>query len=482
MRQPRVSASLAARERLRRARHRDAADRRRARRGRADRGRRRAATYIDFAGGLGCQNTGHGFPPAVAAIHEQIDRYLHQCSMVGMYEPYVEVCRRLAELSPCAGASSRASSSTRGAEAVENAVKIARAATGRPGVVVFEQRVPRAHAPDDDDDAQGRPTSRASARSRPRSIARPGPTRTAESRRRLDRSARRTLRRARIRVVACVVLEPVQGEGGFIEMPDDFPARLAELCHERGILYVDDEVQIRRRAHGARLGDRALRRRAGPARLGQVARRRAAARRRDRPRRGDGCAAPRRARRDVRREPGRLRRGARRPRRGRDGRLPRAGGRARRADPHDARGARVARRSDRRGARARPDARDRARRRPRHEGAGSRTRQADHDAPPRARSGPALLRDARQRRSAFSSRSYLRRGSRPGSRDPGGVACRRSRAADVRLEKRPTSGSPISEGLRRGRRGRRHRPGDRARASSSRCSGRPARARRRRCG
>ena len=55
--------------------------------------------YIDFAGGLGCQNTGHGFA-GVAAIHEQVDRYLHQCFMVGMYEPYVEVCRLLDELSP----------------------------------------------------------------------------------------------------------------------------------------------------------------------------------------------------------------------------------------------------------------------------------------------------------------------------------------------------------------------------------------------
>ena len=54
--------------------------------------------YLDFVGGIGCQNTGHGHPDAVAAIHEQVDRYLHQCFMVGMYEPYVEVCRRLAEL------------------------------------------------------------------------------------------------------------------------------------------------------------------------------------------------------------------------------------------------------------------------------------------------------------------------------------------------------------------------------------------------
>jgi 4-aminobutyrate aminotransferase-like enzyme len=95
-------------------------------------------TYVDFAGGLGCQNTGHGLPAAVAAMHEQIDTYLHQCFMVGIYEPYVEVCRRLAELSPCSGESQKSLLLNSGAEAVENAVKIARAATKKPGVVVFE--------------------------------------------------------------------------------------------------------------------------------------------------------------------------------------------------------------------------------------------------------------------------------------------------------------------------------------------------------
>src|ERR671935_3269143 len=94
--------------------------------------------YIDFAGGLGCQNTGHGLPAAIAAIHEQVDRYLHQCFMVGMYEPYVDVCRRLAELSPCRGTAQKSILLNSGAEAVENAVKIARAATGRPAVIVFD--------------------------------------------------------------------------------------------------------------------------------------------------------------------------------------------------------------------------------------------------------------------------------------------------------------------------------------------------------
>ena len=79
--------------------------------------------------------------------------------------------------------------------------------------------------------------------------------------------------------VACAVLEPVQGEGGFVPMPPDFPARLAELLDRHGILWVDDEVQSGVGRTGPRLGDRALRRRrAGPPRLRQVAGRRAAAR------------------------------------------------------------------------------------------------------------------------------------------------------------------------------------------------------------
>src|SRR5437764_7601060 len=87
-------------------------------------------SYIDFAGGLGCQNLGHNYPPAVEAIRAQLDDYLHQCFMVGMYEPYIETCRRLDELSPCAGGEQRSLLVNSGAEAVENAVKVARAYTG----------------------------------------------------------------------------------------------------------------------------------------------------------------------------------------------------------------------------------------------------------------------------------------------------------------------------------------------------------------
>src|SRR5438876_607288 len=83
-------------------------------------------------------DTGHRHPAVVEAIKEQADRYLHQGFFVGMYEPYVEVCKRLADLSACSGREQRSLLVNAGAEAVENAVKIARVATGRPAVVVFD--------------------------------------------------------------------------------------------------------------------------------------------------------------------------------------------------------------------------------------------------------------------------------------------------------------------------------------------------------
>ena len=197
-------------------------------------------SYIDFAGGLGCQNTGHGFPPAVAAMHEQIDAYLHQCFMVGIYEPYLEVCRRLAELSPCAGENQKSLLLNSGAEAVENAVKIARAASGKPGVIVFENAF------------HGRTLltmtmthketyKRGFGPFAPEVYRAPGPYpyRDVSSGDSLGVVA--TL--LGLHEIACVVLEPIQGEGGFIDMPDDFPRRLKELCAEHGALYVDDEVQ-----------------------------------------------------------------------------------------------------------------------------------------------------------------------------------------------------------------------------------------------
>jgi 4-aminobutyrate aminotransferase len=201
-------------------------------------------SFVDFAGGIACQNTGHGFAPVVAAIHEQVDTYLHQCFMVGTYEPYVEVCRRFAELSPCRGAEQKSLLVNSGAEGIENAVKIARAATGRPAVLVFENGF------------HGRTLLTMTMTSKvvyrkgfgpfaPEiyRVPAPYPYRGVSGEDSIAALGRLFKAEVDPGTVACAVLEPVQGEGGFIPMPRAFPTHLRELCDAHGILWVDDEVQ-----------------------------------------------------------------------------------------------------------------------------------------------------------------------------------------------------------------------------------------------
>jgi 4-aminobutyrate aminotransferase len=190
-------------------------------------------TYLDFAGGIACQNLGHGPADVVAAIHEQVDRYLHQCFMVGMYEPYVEVCRRLADLFPAPGDAYKSVLVNSGAEAVENAVKVARAATGRQAVIVFDRAF------------HGRTLLTMTMTSKVAYKRGFGPFAPEIYRAPTTIEGVSALLRSEIHPgsVACVVLEPVQGEGGFVPMPPEFPAQLNALCEAHGILYVDDEVQ-----------------------------------------------------------------------------------------------------------------------------------------------------------------------------------------------------------------------------------------------
>jgi 4-aminobutyrate aminotransferase len=201
--------------------------------------------YVDFAGGLGCQNLGHGPPPVVQAIHEQVDRYLHQCFMVGMYEPYVEVCRRLAELSPCRGSDQKSVLLNSGAEAVENAVKIARAATGRPAVVVFDNAFHGRTLLTMTMTSKVVPYKQGFGPFAPEVYRTPAPYPFRGVSEDDALAALQHLFKGDVdpATVACAVLEPVQGEGGFIPMTPDFPKRLQELLDAHGILYVDDEVQ-----------------------------------------------------------------------------------------------------------------------------------------------------------------------------------------------------------------------------------------------
>jgi 4-aminobutyrate aminotransferase len=199
--------------------------------------------FLDFAGGIACQNLGHSPSAVVAAIHEQVDRYLHQCFMVGTYEPYVDLCRRLDELWP-GETLTKSILLNSGAEAIENAVKIARAATGRPGVVVFDRAF------------HGRTNLTMAMTAKlvykqgvgPLATdvyraAAPYPYRGVSTEDALAGLALLFQQDVDPNAVACIVLEPVQGEGGFIPMPREFVQALRRICDEHGILYVDDEVQ-----------------------------------------------------------------------------------------------------------------------------------------------------------------------------------------------------------------------------------------------
>src|SRR5512142_1938009 len=199
--------------------------------------------FLDLGGGMAGQSLGHAPPAVVAAIHAQVDRYLHQCFMVGTYEPYIEVCRRLDELWP-GDADTKSILVNSGAEAIENAVKIARAATGRDAVVVFDRAF------------HGRTSLTMAMTAKlvykqgfgPLATdvyraAAPYPYRGVSTEDALESLELLFKQDVDPKSVACVVLEPVQGEGGFIPMPPEFVQALRRICDEHGIVYVDDEVQ-----------------------------------------------------------------------------------------------------------------------------------------------------------------------------------------------------------------------------------------------
>src|SRR5690606_20273190 len=199
--------------------------------------------YIDFAGGVGSLNVGHCHPKVVAAIREQTERLLHTDYAVVPYEVYVEVCRRLCEAVP-GSTPKKALLFNTGAEAVENAIKIARYATGRPAVIAFEGAF------------HGRSYMALSLTSRVHPykagfgpfapevyrIPYPTPYRGITTDMVLESLAR--LFRAGVAAtdVAAIVVEPIQGEGGYVVPPDDFLPRLREVADEHGIGLTVDEV------------------------------------------------------------------------------------------------------------------------------------------------------------------------------------------------------------------------------------------------
>jgi 4-aminobutyrate aminotransferase/(S)-3-amino-2-methylpropionate transaminase len=200
--------------------------------------------FIDFGGGIAVLNTGHRHPLVMKRVHEQLDKYTHTCLMVTPYEPAVSLAEKLNAMAPISGPK-KTMLVTTGAEAVENAIKIARAATKRTGVIAFSGAF------------HGRTLLTMAMTGKtlpykknfgpmpaeifhvPFPIEHHGVT-VEDSLKALQFLFKADIEPSR---VAAIIIEPVQGEGGFYIAPNELLVALRRLCDEHGMLLISDEVQ-----------------------------------------------------------------------------------------------------------------------------------------------------------------------------------------------------------------------------------------------
>jgi 4-aminobutyrate aminotransferase / (S)-3-amino-2-methylpropionate transaminase / 5-aminovalerate transaminase len=201
-------------------------------------------TFIDFTGGVGCLNVGHSHPKLIEAAQEQLTRFSHTDFTVVPYEVYVTLAERLIAVSPFTGPA-KAAFFNAGTEAVENAIKFARSYTKRPAVVVFEGAFHGRTLLSMTMTSKTHPYKAGLGPFAPEVYRVPfaqdyrGPdTRTA-----LAALERALVTQVAAEQIAAIVIEPVQGEGGFVVAPRDFMAGIRRLCDEHGIVLVVDEVQ-----------------------------------------------------------------------------------------------------------------------------------------------------------------------------------------------------------------------------------------------
>jgi 4-aminobutyrate aminotransferase/(S)-3-amino-2-methylpropionate transaminase len=201
-------------------------------------------TFIDFTGGVGCLNVGHSHPQVVAAAQEQLARFSHTDFTIVPYEVYVTLAERLCALAPI-HQPTKAAFFNAGAEAIENAVKFARSYTKRPAVIGFEGGF------------HGRTLLAVSLTSKTHPykaglgpfapevyrVPFPNAYRGPSADEALAALERTLITQVAAETVAAIVIEPVQGEGGFIAAPTEFLEGVRRLCDEHGIVMVADEVQ-----------------------------------------------------------------------------------------------------------------------------------------------------------------------------------------------------------------------------------------------
>jgi 4-aminobutyrate aminotransferase/(S)-3-amino-2-methylpropionate transaminase len=200
--------------------------------------------FVDFAGGIAVLNTGHRHPKVTAAVEKQLSLYTHTAFQVVAYEPYIELAEKLNALAPFKGPAKTILFTT-GAEATENAVKLARAATGRSAVIAFAGGFHGRTMMTMALTGKTLPYKKkfgpmpAEVFHLPFPVAEHGVT-VAESLRALEFLFRADVEPDR---VAAIMIEPVQGEGGFYEAPVELLVALRRICDQHGILLVADEVQ-----------------------------------------------------------------------------------------------------------------------------------------------------------------------------------------------------------------------------------------------
>ncbi|HUZ99286.1 MAG TPA: 4-aminobutyrate--2-oxoglutarate transaminase [Gaiellaceae bacterium] len=201
-------------------------------------------TFLDFAGGVGCLNVGHAHPHVVEAVQEQAARFLHTDFTIVPYEVYVDVAERLLAAAPFTGPAKVAFFNA-GTEAVENAVKFARAYTHRPAVIAFEGAFHGRTLLSLTLTSKTHPYKAGLGPFAPEVYRVPFPY---EYRGIDTADALTALKRALVTQVApenvaAIVIEPVQGEGGFVVAPREFLQGVRSICDEHGIVLVVDEVQ-----------------------------------------------------------------------------------------------------------------------------------------------------------------------------------------------------------------------------------------------
>jgi 4-aminobutyrate aminotransferase/(S)-3-amino-2-methylpropionate transaminase len=201
-------------------------------------------TFLDFAGGVGCLNVGHAHPRVVEAVQEQAARFIHTDFTIVPYEVYVTLAERLLAVSPFGGPA-KAAFFNAGTEAVENAVKFARAYTKRPAVIAFEGGFHGRTLMSLTLTSKTVPFKAGFGPFAPEVYRVPFPNEyrgisAGDALTSLERAFQTQVARE---TVAAIVMEPVQGEGGFVVPPREFVTGVRDICDREGIVFVVDEVQ-----------------------------------------------------------------------------------------------------------------------------------------------------------------------------------------------------------------------------------------------